>query len=117
MCMERDKDHLREGLDNFLLVAPGRKIASGRVALACTLYFRNAYLPEVQEAVCECAKEYIALIGPEAKSSISGSPARFHLAMNGKVSPPSVSTFRKAQEKRPDAWRPFPAMLSESFLP
>ena len=117
MCMERDKDHLREGLDNFLLVAPGRKIASGRVALACTLYFRNAYLPEVQEAVCECAKEYIALIGPEAKSSISGSPARFHLAMNGKVSPPSVSTFRKAQEKgRPTAtYRVFSHASGEEF--
>ena len=61
-------------------------------------------LPEVQEAVCKCAKEYIALIGPEAKSAISGSPARFHLAKNGKVTPPRVSTFRNAQEKgRPTA--------------
>lgn len=102
--MEQDKERLREALDNFLLSARGVNIASGRVALTCTLYFRNAHLPEVQEAVCKCAKEYIALIGPEAKSSISGSPARFHLAKNGKVTPPRASTFRKAQEKgRPTA--------------
>lgn len=99
MSREYDKEHLREALDNFLLAVPGLELASGRVALTCTLYFRNAHLPEVQEAVCKCAKEYIALIGPEAKSAISGSPARFHLAKNGKVTPPRVSTFRKAQEK------------------
>lgn len=99
MNREYDKEHLREALDNFLLAVPGLELASGRVALTCTLYFRNAHLPEVQEAVCKCAKEYIALIGPEAKSAISGSPARFHLAKNGKVTPPRVSTFRKAQEK------------------
>lgn len=99
MNREYDKEQLREALDNFLLAVPGHELASGRVALTCTLYFRNAHLPEVQEAVCKCAKEYIALIGPEAKSAISGSPARFHLAKNGKVTPPRVSTFRNAQEK------------------
>ncbi|HIX40328.1 MAG TPA: DUF3396 domain-containing protein [Candidatus Desulfovibrio intestinigallinarum] len=104
MNRDYDKEQLREALDNFLLAVPGHELASGRVALTCTLYFRNAHLPEVQEAVCKCAKEYIALIGPEAKSAISGSPARFHLAKNGKVTPPRVSTFRKAQEKgRPTA--------------
>lgn len=104
MIMEQDKERLREALDNFLLAVPGNNPVSGRVALTCTLYFRNAHLPEVQEAVCKCAKEYIALIGPEAKSSISGSPARFHLAKSGKVTPPRASTFRKAQEKgRPTA--------------
>lgn len=117
MDREYDKEHLREVLDNFLLFAPGRELASGRVALTCTLLFRNAHLPEVQEAVCKCAKEYIALIGPEAKSSISGSPARFHLAKNGKVTPPRVSTFRKAQEKgRPTAtYRVFSHASGEEF--
>ena len=117
MDREYDKEHLREVLDNFLLFAPGRELASGRVALTCTLLFRNAHLPEVQEAVCECAKEYIALIGPEAKSSISGSPARFHLAKNGKVSPPKASTFRNAQEKgRPTAtYRVFSHASGEEF--
>ena len=104
MNREYDKEQLREALDNFLLAVPGHELASGRIALTCTLYFRNAHLPEVQEAVCKCAKEYIALIGQEAKSAISGSPARFHLAKNGKVTPPRVSTFRNAQEKgRPTA--------------
>lgn len=106
MSMELDKEHLREALDNFLLISPAfDDLPAGRVALTCTLYFKNAHLPEVQETVCKCAKEYIALIGPEAKSSISGSPARFHLAKNGKVTPPRVSTFRKAQEsgRRPEA--------------
>ena len=104
--MEHDKEHLREALDNFLLISPAfDKLPAGRVALTCTLYFKNGHLPEVQETVCKCAKEYIALIGPEAKSCISGSPARFHLAKDGKVTPPRVSTFRKAQEsgRRPAA--------------
>lgn len=105
MNMEHDKERLRDELDNFFLTTPAFDLPAGRVTLTCTLYFKNAHLSEVQEAVCKCAKEYIALIGPEAKSSISGSPARFHLAKNGKVTPPRVSTFRTVQEKgiRPTA--------------
>ena len=42
MNREYDKEQLREALDNFLLAVPGLELASGRVALTCTLYFRNA---------------------------------------------------------------------------
>ena len=103
MNREYDKEQLREALDNFLLAVPGHELASGRVALTCTLYFRNAHLPEVQEAVCKCAKEYIALIGPKAKSAISGSPARFHLAYGrgrGRACGKQSDVCRRPPEKR-----------------
>lgn len=52
----------------------------GRIGLICSLYFRGGHLPEVQAKACECLREYVQIVGEEARSSeING-----HFAKAGK---------------------------------
>ena len=43
----------------------------GQVGFTCALYFRGGHLPEMQAAACECLREYVQILGDEARCSIS----------------------------------------------
>lgn len=68
-------EKMKEYLDDSIIHSPSwmRKYGTdepmGRVGLICSFYFRGAHLPEVQAKACECLREYVQIVGEEARSS------------------------------------------------
>ena len=103
MSIEHDKAVLREALDNFFVTRPlgedHEPIPVARIALTCTLYFKNAHLPEVQHNVCECVRDFVSLIGEETKFCITADTSRCTLAKKRKLRIMDESMLHKIQEK------------------
>ena len=70
----------------------------GQVGLTCILYFQGGHLPEVQAKACECIREYVQIMGKEARYCLT--PAG-RLVMAGKKGLPLMDEeqVRKLQEK------------------
>lgn len=60
----------------------------GQVGFTCMLYFRGGHLPEVQARVCECVREYLALIGERAR--IWHMPASRRMVTTKRCGPPVI---------------------------
>ena len=88
----------KDEIDNFFLAHPIYENYLGRAALICTLYFVNADTQEMQHNICECVREYVSLIGDEAKCCVSTSSSRFLLAEEGKLELMDEETIRRKQE-------------------
>ena len=69
----------------------------GQVGLTCILYFQGGHLPEVQAKACECIREYVQILGKEARCCLT--PAG-RLVMAGKKGLPLMNEeqVRKRQE-------------------
>lgn len=89
---------LKDGLDNFFLLHPIYGNHLGRVALTFTLYFINGNTQEIQHNICECIREYVSLIGDEARCCVSPSSSRLLLAEDGKLELMDEETIRRKQE-------------------
>ena len=70
-------EDIRESLDGFALPTPdGGQDDSvtetlGWIGLTCILYFEGGHLPEVQAGVCECIRDYVQILGKEARSCVT----------------------------------------------
>ena len=98
-------ENIKEGLDGFVLPASDgmRKYLGitepvGQVGLTCVLYFRGGHLPEVQAKACECIREYVQILGKEARCCLT--PAG-RIVMAGEKGLPlmDVKQVSKRQEK------------------
>ena len=70
----------------------------GQVGLTCVLYFRGGHLPEVQAKACECIREYVRILGKEARCCRT---AAGRIVMAGKKGLPLMDEeqVHKLQEK------------------
>ncbi len=97
-------ENIRESLDGFALPTPNGVQSNsitetlGWVGLTCILYFERGYLPEVQAGVCECIREYVQILGKEARSCVSLTN-RLVLAKKKGLPLPNEEQIRKKQEK------------------
>ena len=97
-------ENIRESLDGFALPTPNGVQSNsitetlGWVGLTCILYFERGYLPEVQAGVCECIREYVQILGKEARSCVSLTN-RIVLAKKKGLPLPNEEQIRKKQEK------------------
>ena len=98
-------ENIKECLDGFALPASDgmRKYLGitepvGQVGLTCVLYFRGGHLPEVQAKACECIREYVQILGKEARCCLT--PAG-RIVMAGKRGLPLMDEKQvsKLQEK------------------
>ena len=98
-------ENIKECLDGFALPASDgmRKYLGitepvGQVGLTCVLYFRGGHLPEVQAKACECIREYVRILGKEARCCRT---AAGRIVMAGKKGLPLMDEeqVHKLQEK------------------
>lgn len=102
--LNREKERLRRRLDNSGFVRAigwndNENMITGWTSFTVTLFFLNGHLPEVQQRVCGCVREYASLIGKEAKFYMSPVSSRLHLAKNGRIKLLSENDIRKVREK------------------
>lgn len=76
----RHTEEISEGPDGFYLQAPydyqhkwceARTEPVGHAGFSVALYFRGGHLPEIQSAVCECIREYAAILGEKARCCLT----------------------------------------------
>lgn len=76
----RHTEEISEGPDGFYLQAPydyrhkwceALTEPTGHAGLSVALYFRGGHLPEIQAAVCECIREYAAILGEKARCCVT----------------------------------------------
>ena len=102
--LNREKERLRRRLDNSGFVRAigwndNENMITGWTSFTVTLFFLNGHLPEVQQRVCGCVREYASLIGKEAKFYMSPVSSRLHLAKNGRIKLLTENDIRKVREK------------------